>query len=204
MLMALSSEFEEFYGRWMEKANSHDRDDFSDYFDNYFSLFVAFNRLYAEATFILARKGVPKLDQRTSFPDADAAKTYVLKYLGSRYFIEKLERNQETREALETLKGLIGSPHFNIKLNMVNGNIQPERDEELLRKLKSRGFHQRGEAVLDLLYSVRCNMFHGHKGFNAVQVDLLKPLSVVLKETNKILYEKLSRDNSKQLDAPIA
>ena len=194
--MALSPEFGDFYKRWMEKATNRGRDDFRDYFDNYFSLFVAFNRLYAEATFILARKGAPKLAQRTSFPDAEAAKTYVLKYLGSRYYLEKLERNQEASPALETLKGLISSHRFYIKLNMMTGERQPEKDEELLRKLESRGVNQRAEAVLDLLYSVRCNMFHGHKGFQEVQVDLLKPLSAVLKATNEILYEKLSRDNS--------
>ena len=194
--MALSPEFGDFYRRWMEKANSRDQDDFSDYFDNYFSLFVAFNRLYAEATFILARKGAPALARRTSFPDADAAKTYVLKYLGSRYYLGKLEANQEAMPALENLKNLIRDQRFYIKLNMVTGNRQPHKDEELLKKLESRGANQKTEAILDLLYSVRCNMFHGHKGFDAVQVDLLKPLCVVLKTTNEILYEKLSTDNS--------
>jgi len=193
--MALSPEFVDFYRRWMEKANNHGRDDLSDYFDKFFSLFIAFNRLYAEATFILARKGEPELAHRASFPDAAAAKTYVLKYLGSRYFVEKLEQNREAKVAIETLRGLIGS-RFNIKLNMVTGDRQPEKDEELLRKLKSRGFNQKGEAVLDLLYSVRCNMFHGHKGFQEVQIDLLKPISCVLKATNEIVYEKLSSDHS--------
>ena len=194
--MALSPEFGDFYRRWMEKADRHGRDNLSDYFDKYFSLFVAFNRLYAEATFILARKGEPRLARRTSFPDAEAAKTYVLKYIGSKYFLEKLERNQEARPALETLKGLISNHRFNIKLNMVTGERQPEKDQELLKKLKSQGFNQKAEAVLDLLYSVRCNMFHGHKGFQEVQVELLKPASCVLKATNEILYEKLSTDYS--------
>jgi hypothetical protein len=194
--MALSPEFGDFYRRWMEKAKNHGRDDLSDCFDNYFSLFVAFNMLYAEATFVLARRGELELDQRTSFPDAKAAKTYVLKYLGSEYYLEKLKGNQEAKLALETLKGLIRNHSFNIKLDMVTGEKQPEKDDELLRKLESRGVGQQAEAVLDLLYSVRCNMFHGHKSFQGVQVDLLKPLSSVLKVTNEILYERLSRDDS--------
>lgn len=194
--MALSPEFRDFYTRWMEKVNARELEDFGGYFDDYFSLFVAFNRLYAETTFILARKRTLNLARRTSFPDADAAKTYVLKYLGSRHYLEKLENNQAAGPALETLKTLIRDQRFYIKLNMVTGDRQPDKDEELLKHLESRGVHQRAEAVLDLLYSVRCNMFHGHKGFHQLQVDLLRPLCAVLRATNEILYQKLSNDNS--------
>ena len=145
---------------------------------------------------MLARKGTLNLARRTSFPDADAARTYVVKYLGSKYYLEKLEKVQGAIPALETLKGLIRDQRFYIKLDMVTGDRQPHKDEELLKKLESRGANQKAEAILDLLYSVRCNMFHGHKGFEGVQVDLLKPLCVVLKATNEILYEKLNTDNS--------
>lgn len=193
--MALSSEFVDFYNRWMEKANNYNRNDLSDYFDKFFSLFVAFNRLYAEATFVLARQGDPKLDRKTSFPDAEAAKTYVLKYLGARYFIEELERDHEARLALDMLSDLIGSYRFHIKLDMVTGDIQPKKDKELFKKLNSGGFDQRGKAILDVLYSVRCNMFHGQKSFQPVQIELLKPVSCMLKSTNQILYNKLSIDH---------
>jgi len=193
--MPLSSEFRDFYRRWTEKASKHGAANLSDYFDKYFSLFVAFNRLYAEATFILARQGEPKLEKRKSFPDADAAKTYVLKYLGSKYYLQMLEADQEVKQAIKEIKDLIRSHNFCIKLDMVKGNRQPEKDEELLKQLESGGFNPRAKAILDMLYSVRCNMFHGHKGFQEVQVALLKPLSCILKATVEILYEKLERDD---------
>jgi hypothetical protein len=193
--MSLSREFEDFYRRWMEKANNPGRNGLNDYFDGYFSLFVVFNRLYAETTFILGRRRQINLAQNTSFPDAKAAKTYVLQYLGSRNYLEKLKDNQATQAALEELKDLIRRHRFYIKLNILTGERQEQKDEELLTKLDSRGTGQRAEAVLDLLYSVRCNMFHGHKGFQEVQVDLLKPLSRVLKSTIEILYEKLNEDD---------
>ncbi len=127
-------------------------------------------------------------------PRCSGCKNIRLKYLGSKYYLDKLEINQEA--AIETLKNLIRDQRFYIKLNMVTGVRQPDKDDELLKKLESRGIHQRAGAVLDLLYSVRCNMFHGHKGFQEVQIKLLKPLCVVLKATNEILYERLVENNS--------
>ena len=38
-------------------------------------------------------------------------------------------------------------------------------------------------------------MFHGHKGFNKVQIDILKPTIIILDRIIKALYEKLSTDD---------
>jgi hypothetical protein len=64
--MPLSPEFSDFYQRWLQKADTHQQNgELSDYFDSFFSLFVAFNRLYGEATFALARSGQGILSNRS-------------------------------------------------------------------------------------------------------------------------------------------
>jgi len=194
--MSLSPEFCDFYRRWLNKANNYNTNDLSSCFDYYFSLFVIFNRLYAEATFLLARNGQINISRRTSFPDGAAAKNYVLQYMSSTYFLDSIEATQDAVDGLEAVKELIRNNRFYIKLNMVTGDRQLEKDEQLLKDLESRSKNKRASAILDLLYSVRCNMFHGHKGFNEVQVDLLQPLCCLLKRTIEILYEKLNKDNS--------
>ena len=192
--MSLSQEFESFYCRWLQKADNYSTDNISDYFDKYFTLYVIFNRLYAEATFILDRKNQIKLLRRTSFPDSCAAKSYVIKYLSSSHLIDKLENIKETKDAIENLKKLINEEAFYIKLDLVTGNRQRDKDLELLKELNSRSTNKKAEAILDLLYSIRCNMFHAHKGFSEIQIDLLKPATIILRNAIEILYTKLQQD----------
>ena len=172
--MPLSQEVRDFYQRWLQKADAYEQNGHeSDYFDRFSSLFVVFNRLYGVATFALARNKQIDLSKRSSFPDGKAAKEYVLQYLKSGHYIERLEAETPVREAIETIMHLIANKQFYIKLDMVTGDKQPDKDENLLMRLSSRGKGQRAEAILDLLYSIRCNMFHGQKGFQEVQLRLL-------------------------------
>jgi hypothetical protein len=38
-------------------------------------------------------------------------------------------------------------------------------------------------------------MFHGHKGFDEVQTDLLKPSIIILRKIAEILYSKLKMNS---------
>lgn len=79
---------------------------------------------------------------------------------------------------------------------MVTGERQPEKDEELLQDLESQNSHKRAKAILDVLYSIRCNMFHAHKGLREVQQKLLGPVICVLRKLVVVLHARLSADNS--------
>lgn len=48
---------------------------------------------------------------------------------------------------------------------MPTGAHQGAEDIDLARKFVRRVTDRRAEAVLDFLYSVRINLFHGHKSF---------------------------------------
>ncbi len=193
--MTLSAEFQGFYDSWLRKADEYSSNGVRDCFDKYFTLFVIFNRLYAEAAFILARRNQIRIAGRTSFPDANAAKSYVSQYLTSSFLVFELDRDQETRVAIERIKALIDHETFYIKLDMVTGDRCRTKDLELLENLRSTNSNKKAVAILDILYSIRCNMFHGHKGFEGVQVRLLRPAIIILRKVIELLYGRLMTDN---------
>jgi len=194
--MSLSVEFDKFYHSWIKKAGNYKTGNIRGCFDKFFTLFVIYNRLYAEATFVLARRNLINISKRTYFPDSTAAKTYVLQYITSNYFIQELENDQETLIAIRNIKELINQESFYIKLDMVTGARNRARDLELLKNLKSKSKNKKAQAILDLLYSIRCNMFHAHKGFTEIQLDLVRPSIIILNKVISVLYNKLTQDHS--------
>jgi len=192
--MPLSPEFSEFYTSWVKKAHAYTDEDVRNCFDKFFTFFVIYNRLYAEATFRLAQtegSGIT-IANRDSFPDALAAKEYVANYLGARVLITGLQADQNCVAALETLKDLLREHRFYIKLDLVTGNRQPEEDASLLSKLEESSCAVRAGAILDMIYSIRCNMFHGQKSFHETQLELLQPMTIVLERVCHLLWRKLS------------
>ena len=188
----LSPEFNQFYQSWLEKAERYYGYDLRDYFDKFFTLYILYNRLYAEASFVLARSGRIDLSKRTSFPDSKAAKEYVLQFLGSEKLLSVLEGDPESNGAMETIVSLIEEERFHIKLDMVYGRPQKDKDLELLKSLRSRSSNKRARAVLDTIYPIRCNMFHSQKGFHRVQIEILRPVTLILRKVVELLYRELS------------
>jgi hypothetical protein len=190
----LSPEFHDFCHSWLNKADEYTTNTLQECFDKFFTLFVVYNRLYGETTFVLHRKNIINISRRTAFPDADAAKNYVLQYLGSYSFIDSLANNQATSNAIISLKQLLAGGHFFIKLHMITGKRQRNKDLELLEQLNSKNKNTKAHAILDVLYSVRCNMFHGHKGFDEFQTALLSPCIILLESICRQLLNKLENE----------
>lgn len=72
--------FINFYDRWSEKANSISlyENDIGSYFDKFITLYIIFNRLYAEATYSLYDQNpddsdFEDIDITKSFPDSKGA-----------------------------------------------------------------------------------------------------------------------------------
>jgi len=188
----LSPEFQSFYASWIGKVEEYGTKDLRQCFDKFFTLYVVYNRLYGEMTFLLVRSGEIKFrKKRWSFPDSKAAKFYVRKYLGGSNIVNQLEEDLDTREALSAIIRLIGKGIFNIKLDVMTGNRQKEADKELFNALRSTHEDTKALAILDCIYSIRCNMFHGHKGFHEIQVEILEPTIILLQKIVTLLYQKL-------------
>jgi hypothetical protein len=197
--MALNSNLKSLYNRWLDKANQYDIKKTDEVIDKFFSLYVVYNALYTEATIYLHRKAVKegkdeyKLNDG-NFPDKNAATKYVLDLLKSRSLIESLERTEYTREAINELKILFSKQHhFLIHLDPVSGEAQDHKDAELIKHLNSQSADERAKAILQLIYQVRCNMFHGRKSITTVQKQLLIPLTIILKKIIDKLYQKLEK-----------
>ncbi|PZO38538.1 MAG: hypothetical protein DCF17_14585 [Shackletoniella antarctica] len=197
--MTLNPEFQSLCKRWREKAQQYEIEDTHQLFDKFFSLYVAYNALYAETAAYLHRKAISegkkeyKLDNE-SFPDKQAAIEYVLGLMKSKNLMQSLEKTESTKQAIEQLKVLMSkqsSLHFWICLDPVFGKPQEDKDEELNKMLNSPSTDERARAILGIIYQVRCNMFHGRKSVSPVQGQLLIPLIVLLEKIIDKLYQKL-------------
>ncbi len=187
-----SPEFGNFCSKWLKKARAYSGKTLEEHFDKFFTLYVVYNRAYAEATFWLARNGQIDISKRTSFPDAQAAKDYVLQFVTAKRFLELINSSEECRTAINEILDFIQAGRFSIKLEMVYGNPQRDKDLELALNLKSVAANTRAHAILDFIYAVRCNTFHGHKGFDPVQIDVLRPVNILLEKTIEIVLQVLN------------
>jgi hypothetical protein len=197
----LSPEFQEFVNKWLAKADRYGDANLEDLFDAFFTLFVVYNRLYAETTFVLAREGKITIDERKPFPDAKAAKVYVVKYLTANRLVADIDTDPDCKAALDSIIQLLDNNTFSIKLDLIQGNPQPDLDLALLRDLRSADAEARSRAILDVLYSMRCNMFHGHKGFSLVQATILRPATVLLRRVIDILFTRTQDPTTNCLNA---
>ena len=91
------------------------------------------------------------------------------------------------------LAGPVNGTTFHINLDRVTGNWQPEEDAQHLGLFRSTNVNDRALAVLQFIYAVRCNLFHGHKSFEGVQAEVIQPANVLLLHVNDILFQELDR-----------
>src|ERR1700676_2942901 len=179
--MPLTEGLRSFCDGWRAKAGAYSVEEVRGAFDCFFTSYVVFNRLYAEATYRLARRGQVKLRER--FPDSQAAQAYVLQYCGAESLIRAWEADGGSRTAPHRIAEHLREGRFALKLDPATGARRPEEDANLLAALESRGCNRRAKAVLEALYAIRCNMFHGQKGFQLIQLGLLQPAIAVLEKT---------------------
>jgi hypothetical protein len=187
--MALSLQLRDFCESWQRKAAAYALDDLGQAFDRFFTSYVIFNRLYAEATYRLARGGHVRL--RDSFPDAQAAKSHVAQYCTAEVLIRGW--NENAAGAIQEITDHLRDGRFALKLDPVTGNRRPDKDDELRNALQSRGSGQRAKGVLEALYAIRCNMFHGQKRFEVAQLELLRPATRLLESTINTLFNTLDQ-----------
>ncbi|MFW1369001.1 hypothetical protein [Vibrio hepatarius] len=191
--MALHPHVEEFYTEWLQKADSYGNETTSDLFNKAFSLFTLYNKLYVEATFELARNNVITLNENRGFPDRKGATEYAPRFIGHQRLLQVFSESNQCSTAIERLLSAIDNHEFYIKLSMLRGERQPEKDATLATRMRSNGIKTKVEAILDLIYSVRCNMFHGNKRYSNVQTELLRPVTTLLRAVVVELYTQLNQ-----------
>jgi len=202
----ISPELIDFYQRWLQKAEIYQNQNLQECFDKFFTLYVAYNRLYIELALSCAKRGV----WRWSYiSDGLAAKSNVQSYLGNLYIVKALENDNACTQALSSVIDLLERKIFTIKWDVLhrarkyikqkpNRIIRDNKEDDsfLLEGLRSEKADRKVGAILDLIYSIRCNMFHGQKGYNDEQIQILSPVTTLLIKIMDLLYEKMSRDEN--------
>lgn len=181
----ISTNLNEFYLNWNSKINSIDDSNLSGVYDKFITFFIIYNNLYNEVTIKLKNKG-HRIPQKVY--DSTAATQYVVDYLTPNYLWNILESNNSTD--ILAIINILENKIFFIKLK--NGTPQEQKDFELLESLKSNSKKRKCMAIMQVIYYVRCNMFHGQKGFKEYQRLIIEPLNNILKTVNNNLYQKLS------------
>lgn len=155
-----------FCERWLQKAAHYDDQTLDGAFDKFFSVFVAFNRLYSH---VCLRSG------RVIKGDRNQATRGFVSIVGSQRLLAALGDSGGPQD-LTTLADLIapGGPFYLISDGITD---QPDvsRNREVHQRLQSPSAATRATAVLEYLYLVRCNMFHGSKDFDNRQLQIIQP-----------------------------
>lgn len=189
--MPLSQDCRDFVDRWMRKANDAPVNDLGDYFDKFITLFIVFNRLYAEATFELWRNQQYEPDNDEYLKDVTAATSNLTKFLGAAYIVHELESDTSSSEAMASLKKVIRRKNFYVLLRGPFAEGNRDRDENLLSRLNSTKKDEKAVAILEFIYAVRCNTLHGSKEYDRTQQDVLAPCIVLVSHLIKLLRAKL-------------
>ncbi|MFV8271264.1 hypothetical protein ACNQGP_15195 [Flavobacterium sp. GT2N3] len=184
----MTEQFRNFYGNWLGKADAYNGNTLSNHFDKFTSLYVVYNSLYMEVTTELMKNGS---NVTHNFKDKTAATEYVMRYLKPTFYHENLLNDEQSINDLAEICTIIDQELFHIILDW--GIPQRIRDLQLLDSLRSDNTNKQVRAVLSLFYYIRCNLFHGHKGFEDRQSLLLIPVNHLLRKTIEITYNKLNR-----------
>ncbi|MGA7221846.1 MAG: hypothetical protein WBX16_03235, partial [Candidatus Acidiferrales bacterium] len=156
--MPLSHQLRIFADNWRGKAHAYAVDDLAGAFDRFFTSYVVFNRLYAEATYRLARRG--RLNLREPFPDSRAAQDYVIQFCGAERLTRAWEGSADTAAAIDQIAEHLINHRFALKLNPMTGDRQPTKDHALAAALRSAGVPIERVSVLLGHQSVRITEKH--------------------------------------------
>lgn len=178
--------FFHFCERWQEKANNENPENgLNQCFDHFFSSFVIYNCVY-NFCFALEYRTQGKnndhqkaVQSMTSFAEKQAVISGIL---------------AQTKNDITIISDVLSMSCLYVYDKTKNGQ---KKEKELKNNLSLQELpencNKRFEAVLELLYMVRCNMFHGEKDYIPQQQCLLKPLNRILDCLNSTILNVLRK-----------
>ena len=181
----LSQYFTDFYNNWSRKAVAIQGNELHNIYDKYITLFIIYNCLYNQTRehLVLTGQLVPRQNL-----DNQNATTLVIQLLGDANIIANFTAKGNDKDIAEIID-VIDREVFHIKLK--NGQSQRKEDLKILSNLRSANSSEKALGVLQVLYYVRCNLFHGHKNYVEYQRMLVEPLINILATLNTQLYAEL-------------
>ena len=140
------------------------------YFDRFFTSFVLYNFLYDEIC--------DKLQLKWTRDSEKAAKA-AWKLLGA----SAIFADPVIHQGGEKIRTLIKSDTFYVR--------DQTWDKQRIAKLTSTVPEQWVSGLLEIVYGIRCNTFHGRKSFEEFQKTILNPCIDVIERLNDMLIEKI-------------
>jgi hypothetical protein len=180
----LTLDQQDFYSRWLQKADNLIDGDIASLIDKYVTLFISYNFLY---NIVPIKKAQETGKAREAVGDKAGATTFTIDFVGAEV-ISKYLTEQGLDSQIEQLAKAI--PYFNIDLN--KGKPQPKKDENLIKDLRSTDYSIKILALMRTLYSIRCNIVHGEKGLHQYQEVLLLPAIRLLRAIVPFIYGRVN------------
>jgi len=149
--------------RWFEKAQRNsNQDDIEEVMDKFFSLYVSYNAIYSQL----------------GSGDRNCATTKMGEYLER----EDIRILDNCKNDIKELIKPIEEGSFYIYGN--ESTLDYKNDEQILEKINEfiNDDIRNYKSVLNFIYGLRCNMFHGSKDIIAEQKSLLNPANKVLEK----------------------
>jgi len=140
--------------RWIEKANENTSDELNSQIDKFFSLYVSYNIIYS-------------LISHEDNWDRCSAVSVISSYMRNKGIQTFTQNRTNISNMIEPIR------EHNI-FHIYN----EDRDFRLIANIDNRNNLE--ESVLDILYGIRCNMFHGAKKLITEQSLLLVPANLIL------------------------
>lgn len=166
---------ERFCQRWIDKAGAYRSNDLEDLFDRFFTLFVAYNRYYSAAA-ELHRASINSQQAQYLQGDRREATIVMARLIRQSRFADAMHETPAIDAACQAISTLLQERRF--FLHSFRGTREPdlERDAKLAEGLQEHNLL----SVLECLYQIRCNIFHGEKEFAPRQAELLAPAITLL------------------------
>jgi hypothetical protein len=175
-----------FCERWINKAEAYRSEDLEDLFDRFFTLFVAFNRIYSAAA-EMSRDGLPSQLAVRFRGDRQEATTVMARLIKQSRFTDAIEHQPAIAVACQTISMLLQNQRFFLHSFRDRPGADVARDMRLADGLRGCALM----AVLECLYQIRCNIFHGEKDFAPKQAELLIPANMLLETIVSMSRETL-------------
>ena len=158
--------------RQLEKSKKYNSDNVEEVMDKFFSLYVAYNAMYS------------KFSQGDNNDDRACATTRMADYLKN----ENITILNDCESTIKKMLKPVEDGIFYIYGN--HSSLDYKKDSVIIQKIHEDINNYR--AILNFIYGIRNNMFHGTKQIIAEQVQLINPANIILEKLLDALIQKAS------------
>jgi hypothetical protein len=162
-----------FISRWRRKSLNYNLERLQGCFDAFFSAFVLYNFLYD----YICQEDAHRFPEEG---DRKRAVEVARRFLSSSAIAE----DEVVKRSAQELVDLVNEKSFYIR--------DDEWDAAQVAGLGTANAERWTEALMEVLYRIRCNTFHGRKLFHESQKRVLMPCITILRRVNDLLIEKLA------------